>query len=62
MSLDASTGFVGKVKVRGLKPAVKKGELNASSMLADLNGGGQMARVRTIGGSIALVGRSPLDS
>ncbi len=61
LSIDASTGMLGKVKVRGLEPVVKKGEVNASSLLADLNGGGTLARVRTSGGSIALVGRSPLD-
>lgn len=61
MSLDASTGLLGKVRVRGLEPAVKKGAFNASSLLGDLNGGGTVARLRTSGGSIALVGRTPLD-
>ena len=61
LSIDASTGLLGKVKVRGLEPVVKKGEVNASSLLADLNGGGPVARVRTSGGSIAVVGRAPLD-
>lgn len=61
LTVDAATRLLGKVRTRGLEPNVRRGAFNQSSLLADLNGGGEAVRLRTRWGNIALVGREPLD-
>lgn len=60
LKLDANTGLLGRVRMRGLEPEILGGAVDASSLRAAFNGGGPKARVRTSGGSIALVGREPI--
>lgn len=59
--LDASTGFLGSVRMRGLDPVIERGGPDASRLRGLLNGGGPLVRARTSGGAIALIGREPLD-
>jgi hypothetical protein len=61
LSLDAATTWIGRVKMRGLEPENLRGGINASSLRADLAGGGPVARLRTSGGNISLVGRAPAE-
>ena len=61
LTIDAATRLLGKVRTRGLEPAVRRGSFNQSSLLADLNGGGEAVKLRTSWGNILLVGREPLD-
>ena len=59
---DASTRFLGRVRMRGLEPQVRRGGPGNSSMLADFGGGGgPVAKLRTSGGAVSLVGRAPLE-
>lgn len=60
LTVDATTRLLGKVRTRGLDPLVRRGAFNASSLLADFNGGGETVRLRTKWGNIVLVGREPL--
>jgi hypothetical protein len=60
LRLDADTGLLGRVRMRGLEPEIYCGAVDASSLRAVFNGGGPEARLRTKGGSIALVGREPI--
>lgn len=60
LKLDANTGLLGRVRMRGLEPKICSGAADASSLRAVFNGGGPEARLRTNGGSIALVGREPI--
>lgn len=61
LTVDAATRLLGKVRIRGLDPVVRRGSFNQSSLLADFNGGGEAVRLRTSWGNIVLVGREPLD-
>jgi hypothetical protein len=61
LTVDATTRLLGKVRARGIEPVVRSGGFNASSLLADLNGGGERVNLRTKWGNIVLVGRDPLD-
>ncbi len=59
--VDASTGLLGRVRARGLEPELRRGAFDSSSVVAGLNGGGELVRVRTKWGNVTLVGRYPLD-
>ena len=61
LRLDAHTGLLGRVRMRGLEPKICSGAADESSLKAVFNGGGPEARLRTSGGSIALVGREPIS-
>jgi hypothetical protein len=60
-TLDAATRLLGKVRMRGLEPIIRRGGSNQSSLLADFNGGGDVVRVLTKWGKIELIGREPID-
>lgn len=61
LTVDAATRLLGKVRTRDLKPEIRRGSFNSSSMLADFNGGGEAVHVRTSGGNIFVVGREPIN-
>lgn len=61
VTIDAATKFLGKVRMRGLAPVVREGGPDRSMLGADFNGGGPLVKLRTFGGVVALVGRTPLD-
>lgn len=61
LTVDAATRLLGKVRTRGLEPAIRNGSFNQSSLLADFNGGGEAVKLRTSWGNILLVGREPID-
>lgn len=60
-TIDVSTLLLGKVRSRGLEPAVRRGGFNESALVADFNGGGERVVVRTAGATVELIGREPLD-
>ena len=60
-TLDVSAGFLGAVKARGLEFVTRSGGNGGSSLSADLGGGGPVLKIRAGGGSVALVGRAPLE-
>lgn len=60
-TLDASTRLLGTVRSRGLEFVRRSGGLGESSFAADLRGGGPVLKVRTGGGNVTVVGRTPLD-
>ena len=59
LSLDANASWLGRVKLRGLEPEIRKGGIERSTLRADLAGGGPVARLRTGGANIVFVGRAP---
>jgi hypothetical protein len=61
VTIDADTFLLGKVRARGIEPVLRRGTLDESSVLADLNGGGKPVRVRTKWGKVLLVGREPIE-
>ncbi len=60
LTVDAATGLLGKVRVRGLSPAVRRGQPDGASMLADFSGGGLVVKMRGNGATVRVVGRDAL--
>lgn len=60
-TIDASARVLGSVRMRNLPAVVRKGGTGRSSLVADVNGGGDVVRLRTRGGEIVLVGRAPME-